>query len=91
MTKVVCNFNLFDIKHEIYVYENNNGAESYTPIGKCPLVDIGKIITDTCFALNINNVHLFGHSKYIEGVLEDIDVYSGCSAYSNGIIKVEVN
>jgi hypothetical protein len=91
MKKIICNFSLFDMENTVYVYDNTDGAESYEPVGRCKLADIGKTIADTCFALNINNVHLFGHNKYIEGILEDIDTHSGCSAYSNGMIKVEVN
>ena len=53
--------------------------------------DLGKTITDICFSNNINNVHLFGNAKYIEAILNDIDFHSGCAAYSNGMIKVEVN
>ncbi len=91
MRKVVCNFSLFDMEQTVYVYTSENGNESYEPIGKCTLESLGKIVTEVCFANNIGNVHLYGHEKYVDGILHDIDFHSGCSAYSNGMIKVEVN
>ena len=87
MTKVVCNFNMFDIEQTVLIYAD----DSTTPIVKCSMEDLGKTITDICFSNNINNVHLFGNAKYIEAILDDIDFHSGCAAYSNGMIKVEVN
>jgi hypothetical protein len=91
MRKVVCNFSLFDMEQTVYIHTEENGAESYQQIGKCSLEDLGKIVTNVCFSENIDTVHLYGHNKYIEGILQDIDFHSGCSAYSNGMIKVEVN
>ena len=91
MKKIICNFSLFGMENPVYIYDNTDGAESYEPIGKYKITEIGKIIANTCFALNIDNVHLYGYNKYIEGVLNDIDLHSGCSAYSNEMIKVEVN
>lgn len=89
MDKIICNFSLFDMEQTVYVYISS--TNSYEPIGKCSLEDLGKTIADVCFARNISNVHLYGHDKYVEGILKDIDLYSGCSAYSIGMINVEVN
>lgn len=91
MKKVICNFSLFDMEQTVYIHNTEDGAESYEPVGKCKLEDLGKIMTEVCFANNIGNIHLYGHDKYVEGILQDIDFHSGCSAYSNGMIKVEVN
>ena len=91
MKKIVCNFSLFDMEQTVYVYIDEDGHQRYEPVGKCTLDNLGKVVTDVCFANNINNVHLYGHNAYVEGILHDIDLYSGCSAYSNGIIHVEVN
>lgn len=85
--KIICNFNMFDIEQTIYIYTDN----STSPIAKCSMDELGKTITDICFGSNIANVHLFGNAKYVENILHDIDLHSGCSAYSNGMIKVEVN
>lgn len=89
MEKLICNFSLFDMEQTVYVYIDE--TNSYTPIGKCSLEELGKTIADVCFANNISNVHLYGHDRYVEGILHDIDLHSGCSAYSNGMINVEVN
>lgn len=85
--KVICNFNMFDIEQTVYIYTDSNT----TPIARCSMDELGEIITNICFNSNINNVHLFGDTKYVESILHDIDLHSGCSAYSNGMIKVEVN
>lgn len=48
------------------------------------------MLVEVCYANEIYNMHLFGHSRFIDGILNDIDKYSN-SAYSNGLITVEVN
>jgi hypothetical protein len=48
------------------------------------------MLVEVCYANDIYNMHLFGHSRFIDAVLSDIDKYSN-SAYSNGLITVEVN
>ena len=91
MKKIICNFSLFDMEQTIYAYIEEDGVQRYDPIGRCQLENLGKMLTEVCFANNIDNIHLYGHEKYIDGILHDIDMYSGCSAYSNGMIHVEVN
>ena len=91
MEKVICNFSLFDMEQTIYILTEESGTTNYKAIGKCSLDELGKTLTDVCFVNNIDNIHLYGHDKYIDGILHDIDMYSGCSAYSNGMIHVEVN
>ena len=91
MKKIICNFSLFDMEQTIYILTEENNTQHYEPVGTCELVNLGKTLTEVCFANNIDNIHLYGHSKYIDGILYDIDLYSGCSAYSNGMIHVEVN
>ena len=49
------------------------------------------MLTDFCFAENIDTIHIYGNEEYIKKITQDIDIYSGCSAYSNNMIKVEVN
>lgn len=91
MKKVICNFSLFDMEQTIYILTEENGTTNYNAIGKCKLDNLGKMLTEVCFSNNIGNIHLYGHEKYIDGILHDIDLYSECSAYSNGMIHVEVN
>lgn len=91
MKKVICNFSLFDMEQTIYILTEENESTNYQQMGKCKLEDLGKLLTEVCFANNIDNIHLYGHDKYVNGILHDIDLYSGCSAYSNGMIHVEVN
>ena len=91
MEKVICNFSLFDMEQTIYILTEENGTTNYKAIGKCNLDELGKTLADVCFANNIDSVHLYGHAQYIDNILHDIDLHSGCSAYSNGMIKVEVN
>lgn len=91
MKQVICNFSLFDMEQTVYIYVEENGVKRYDPIGTTKLKNLGHMLTEVCFANNIDHIHLYGHDKYVEGILQDIDFYSGCSAYSNGMIKVEVN
>ena len=91
MKKIVCNFSLFDMEQTIYIYIEENGVQRYEPIGKCNKIEnLGHMLVEVCYANDIDNMHLFGHSRFIDGVLNDIDKYSN-SAYSNGLITVEVN
>ena len=84
--KIICNFNMFDLEQTVLIYTN----DSTTPIVKCTMEDLGETIVDICSNSNIKNVHLFGNNKYVETILRDIDLHS-MSAYSKGLIKVEVN
>ena len=91
MKKIVCNFSLFDMEQTIYIFIEENGVQRYEPIGKCGKIEnLGHMLVEVCYANDIHNMHLFGHSRFIDGVLSDIDKYSN-SAYSNGLITVEVN
>ena len=91
MKKIICNFSLFDMEQTIYIYIEENGVQRYEPIGKCGKIEnLGHMLVEVCYANDISNMHLFGHSRFIDGVLNDIDKYSN-SAYSNGLITVEVN
>lgn len=89
MKTIICNFSLFDMKQSIYIFDDE--TNTYTLVGKCDLNELGKSLTDACFANNIDRVHIYGHNVYVEDILHDIDLHSGCSAYSNGMIIVEVN
>ena len=91
MKKIICNFSLFDMEQTIYIYIEEDGVQRYEPIGKCGKIEnLGNMLVEVCYANDIYNMHLFGHSRFINGVLNDIDAYSN-SAYSNGLITVEVN
>lgn len=91
MKKIVCNFSLFDMEQTIYIYIEENGVQRYEPIGKCDKIEnLGYMLVEVCYANDIYNMHLFGHSRFIDAVLSDIDKHSN-SAYSNGLITVEVN
>lgn len=91
MKKIVCNFSLFDMEQTIYIYIEENGVQRYEPIGKCSKIEnLGHMLVEVCYANEIYNMHLFGHSRFIDAVLSDIDKHSN-SAYSNGLITVEVN
>ena len=91
MKKIVCNFNLFDMEQTIYIYIEENGVQRYEPIGKCGKIEnLGHMLVEICYANEIYNMHLFGHSGFMDSVLNDIDKYSN-SADSNGLITVEVN
>ena len=89
MKQVICNFSLFDMQQTVYIFDDV--TNTYEAVGNCTLEDLGKVVADVCFAHNINNVHLYGQSKFAESILCDIDTHSNCSAYSNGMILVEVN
>ena len=91
MKKIVCNFNLFDMEQTIYAYIEEDGVKRVEPIGRCKFENLGLMLTELCFANNINHIHLFGHEQYVDNIVHDIDKHSGCSAYSNGMIQVEVN
>ena len=86
INQVICNFNMFDIEQTVYVYADN----AVVPIAKCAMDELGEVITSIRFNSNANKVHLFGNEKYVDTILRDIDLHSG-SAYSNGMIHVEVN
>lgn len=86
---LVCNINLFTKEQNILLIRDND--YSTASIMSCDLQDLGKVLTDFCFAENIDTIHIYGNEKYIKKITQDIDVYSGCSAYSNNMIKVEVN
>lgn len=86
---LVCNINLFSKKQNIILIKNNDYNNA--TIIPCDLVDLGKMLTDFCFAENIDTIHIYGNEEYIKKITQDIDIYSGCSAYSNNMIKVEVN
>lgn len=89
MKEFVCNFNMFDLHQQIYLIDHE--ANTSKRLGLCSLETIGKMLVELCFANNVNKVHLFGNSEYAEVIKSDIDMHSGCSAYSNGLIEVEVN
>lgn len=86
---LVCNINLFSKKQNIILIKNNDYNNA--TIIPCDLIDLGKMLTDFCFAENIDTIHIYGNEEYIKKITQDIDTYSGCSAYSNNMIKVEVN
>lgn len=86
---LVCNINLFTKEQNILLIRDND--YSTASIMSCDLQDLGKVLTDFCFAENIDTIHIYGNEEYIKKITQDIDVYSGCSAYSNNMIKVEVN
>lgn len=91
MKKLICNFSLFDMEQTIYIFVEENGVQRYEPIGKCGKIEnLGHMLTELCFANEIRNIHLFGHNRFIDGILNDIDKHSN-SAYSQGLITVEVN
>lgn len=86
---LVCNINLFTKEQSILLIKDSD--YSTASIMSCDLQDLGKVLTDFCFAENIDTVHIYGNEEYIKKITQDIDTYSGCSAYSNNMIKVEVN
>ena len=86
---LVCNINLFTKEQSILLIKDND--YSTASIMSCDLQDLGKVLTDFCFAENIDTIHIYGNEEYIKKITQDIDVHSGCSAYSNNMIKVEVN
>ena len=86
---LVCNINLFTKEQSILLIKDND--YSTASIISCDLQDLGKVLTDFCFAENIDTIHIYGNEEYIKKITQDIDVHSGCSAYSNNMIKVEVN
>ena len=86
---LACNINLFSKNQDIILIENSDFNNAI--ITPCDLSDLGKVLTDFCFAENIDTIHIYGNEEYIKKIIQDIDVYSGCSAYSNNMIKVEVN
>ena len=90
MKKVICNFNLFDIEQTMYVYIEEDGVKRVNPIGRCKFENLGHMLVEICYANDANRIHLFGNEEYVNGILHDIDLHSG-SAYSNGMIQVEVN
>jgi hypothetical protein len=91
MKKIICNFSLFDMEQTIYIYIEEDGVQRYEPIGKCGKIEnLGHMLVEVRYANDIYNKRLFGHSRFIDGVLNDIDAYSN-SAYSIGLITVEVN
>ena len=86
---LVCNINLFIKEQSILLIKDNDYSNA--SIMSCDLQDLGKVLTDFCFAENIDTIHIYGNEEYIKKITQDIDIYSGCSAYSNNMIKVEVN
>ena len=86
---LVCNINLFTKEQNILLIKDNDYSNA--SIMSCDLQDLGKVLTDFCFAENIDTIHIYGNEEYIKKITNDIDIHSGCSAYSNNIIKVEVN
>ena len=84
---LICHINLFAQKQNVILVNDNDN----TNIMSCDLQDLGKVLTDFCFAENIDTIHIYGNEEYIKKITQDIDIYSGCSAYSNNMIKVEVN
>lgn len=86
---LVCNINLFTKEQSILLIKDNDYSNA--SIMSCDLQDLGKVLTDFCFAENIDTIHIYGNEEYIKKITQDIDVHSGCSAYSNNMIKVEVN
>ena len=86
---LVCNINLFTKEQNILLIKDNDYSNA--SIMSCDLQDLGKVLTDFCFAENIDTIHIYGNEEYIKKITQDIDAHSGCSAYSNNMIKVEVN
>ena len=86
---LVCNINLFTKEQSILLIKDNDYSNA--SIMSCDLQDLGKVLTDFCFAENIDTIHIYGNEEYIKKITQDIDIHSGCSAYSNNMIKVEVN
>ena len=86
---LICNINLFTKEQSILLIRDNDYSNAI--IMSCDLQDLGKVLTDFCFAENIDTIHIYGNEEYIKKITQDIDVHSGCSAYSNNMIKVEVN
>lgn len=86
---LTCSINLFDKKQDIVLIKNSDFDNAI--ITHCDLSDLGKTLTDICFSENIDTIHIYGNEEFIKKITNDIDIHSGCSAYSNNMIKVEVN
>lgn len=86
---LACNINLFSKNQDIILIENSDFNNA--TITSCDLSDLGKTLTDICFSENIDTIHIYGNEEFIKKIINDIDIHSGCSAYSNNMIKVEVN
>ena len=74
----------------MFIYIEENGEKRVNPIGRCKFENLGHMLVELCYANDICNIHLFGQEQYVSAILQDIDLHSG-SAYSNGMIQVEVN
>ena len=86
---LICHINLFTKKQGIILIENNDFSNAN--IMSCDLQDLGKTLTDICFSENIDTIHIYGNEEFIKKITNEIDIHSECSAYSNNMIKVEVN
>lgn len=86
---LACNINLFSKNQDIILIENSDFNNAI--ITPCDLSDLGKTLTDICFSENIDTIHIYGNEEFIKKIINDIDIHSECSAYSNNMIKVEVN
>lgn len=86
---LACSINLFAKKQDIILIKNRDFNNAI--IIPCELSDLGKTLTDICFSENIDTIYINGNKEFIKKITNDIDIHSGCSAYSNNMIKVEVN
>ncbi len=86
MSVIYCDVNMFDNIQHIHIVDNQGN----NTIVNCVQPFLGNQIAELCYQQNINNIHLFGNQKYLQGIITDIN-YAYKLKYSNQDLNIEVN
>ena len=88
MKKIVCRFDLFDMKQKIYCVTEDNAEE----IGETTIFDMANDMT--FFAAldeyKTNKFHLYGPQQYAEMISQQLKKFA-LSKYNETNIEVEIN
>ena len=89
MKVLACNLNMFEMKHGIYVFDDETGSSNY--IGFSDIEHLPEIITSFCYDKKIYEIHLFGGKAFANKIAEDIITINKLKYSNDKEIIVEVN
>lgn len=86
MSYIVSSVNLFNTDQYIFIYDDSGKRE----IASTTIDNLAEVIVSSCYTYDIYNIHLYGNEGYLEGFIEDIQMYN-VKNYNTKKINIEVN
>lgn len=86
MSVIYCLVNEFDTISRIYY----NDGEEQRLVEEVNVASLGSVLPQVCNEFHTNELHLFGNTSYLNGIVEEIQNDEMCN-YSENKLKIEVN